>query len=140
MFLARIIKTVTSTVKHHAYDARLVYVVQPVMPDGTDTGPEIVAVDYVNSNVGDTVICGGAPGGRYGLRSRRTAIAVACAAGLRRSRYVAAGRTGRRSAPRSRPGVGYLFGLTNRVGSMPRMALVMAALARDSRTDASASS
>lgn len=38
------------------------YVVQPVMPDGSDTGPEIVAVDYVGSGLGDTVICGGAPG------------------------------------------------------------------------------
>ena len=62
MFLARIIKTVTSTVKHRAYEARIVYVIQPVMPDGEDTGPEIVAVDYVGSNIGDTVVCGGAPG------------------------------------------------------------------------------
>jgi ethanolamine utilization protein EutN len=62
MFLARIIKTVTSTVKHRAYEGRIVYVIQPVMPDGADTGPEIVAVDYVGSNIGDTVVCGGAPG------------------------------------------------------------------------------
>ena len=62
MFLARIIKTVTSTVKHRAYEGRIVYVIQPVMPDGCDTGPEIVAIDYVGSNIGDTVVCGGAPG------------------------------------------------------------------------------
>jgi ethanolamine utilization protein EutN len=62
MFLAKIIKTVTSTVKHRAYEARIVYVVQPVLPDGKKTGPELVAVDYVGSNVGDTVVCGGAPG------------------------------------------------------------------------------
>ena len=62
MFLARVIKTVTSTVKHRAYERRIVYVIQPVMPDGKDTGPEIVAVDYVGSGVGDTVVCGGAPG------------------------------------------------------------------------------
>ena len=62
MFLARIIKTVTSTVKHRAYEGRIVYVIQPVMPDGKQWGPEIVAVDYVGSGIGDTVVCGGAPG------------------------------------------------------------------------------
>ncbi len=62
MFLARIIKSVTSTIKHRAYENRIVYVIQPVMPDGKDTGDEMVAVDYVGSNIGDTVICGGAPG------------------------------------------------------------------------------
>ena len=62
MFLARIIKTVTSTVKHRAYEGRILYVIQPVMPDGKDTGPEIVAIDYMGANVGDTVVCGGAPG------------------------------------------------------------------------------
>lgn len=62
MFLARVVKTVTSTIKHRAYDGRVVYVIQPVMPDGSDVGPEIVAVDYLGSNIGDTVVCGGAPG------------------------------------------------------------------------------
>ena len=62
MFLARIIKTVTSTVKHRAYEGRIVYVIQPVMPDGNQWGPEVVAVDYVGSGIGDTVVCGGAPG------------------------------------------------------------------------------
>ena len=62
MFLARITKTVTSTVKHRAYEKRIVYVIQPVMPDGKDTGPEVVAVDYVGSAIGDTVLCGSAPG------------------------------------------------------------------------------
>jgi len=62
MFLARVIKSVTSTVKHRAYDNRIMYVVQPVMPDGAEWGPEIVAVDYVGSGKGDMVVCGGAPG------------------------------------------------------------------------------
>lgn len=62
MFLARVVKTVTSTIKHRAYEGRVLYVIQPVMPDGTDVGPELVAMDYVGSNIGDTVVCGGAPG------------------------------------------------------------------------------
>ncbi|MBI9016148.1 MAG: EutN/CcmL family microcompartment protein [Phycisphaerae bacterium] len=62
MFLARITKNVTSTIKHPAYESRIVYVIQPVMPDGKDTGTEQVAIDYIGSGIGDIVVCGGAPG------------------------------------------------------------------------------
>ena len=62
MILAQVLKSVTSTVKHRAYDNRIMFVIQPVLPDGTAKGPEIVAVDYVGANIGDIVICGGAPG------------------------------------------------------------------------------
>ncbi|MEN8121902.1 MAG: EutN/CcmL family microcompartment protein [Bacteroidota bacterium] len=62
MFLAKIIKKVVSVQKHEAYKSRTVFVVQPVQPDGTETGNEWVAVDYVGAGVGDLVVCGGAPG------------------------------------------------------------------------------
>jgi ethanolamine utilization protein EutN len=62
MFLARVEKRIVSAAKHKAYDGKTVYVVQPVNPDGKPQGKEWVAVDYVGANIGDIVVCGGAPG------------------------------------------------------------------------------
>ncbi len=62
MFLARVTHAVVSEEKHPAYRGKIVFVVQPVLPDGTDDGNEWVAVDYVGAGIGDTVVCGGAPG------------------------------------------------------------------------------
>lgn len=62
MFLARVEKKVVSSAKHKAYDGKTVYIVQPVEPDGKPKGAEWVAVDYVGANIGDIVVCGGAPG------------------------------------------------------------------------------
>lgn len=62
MFLAKVKKKVVSVQKHEAYRSKIVYVVQPILPDGTEAGQEWVAVDYVGANIGDTVVCGGAPG------------------------------------------------------------------------------
>ena len=62
MFLARVEKKIVSSAKHRAYDGKTVYVVQPVNPDGKPKGSEWVAVDYVGANIGDIVVCGGAPG------------------------------------------------------------------------------
>lgn len=62
MFLARVQKRVVSAAKHKAYDGKTVYIVQPVLPDGKPDGNEWVAVDYVGANIGDIVVCGGAPG------------------------------------------------------------------------------
>ncbi len=62
MFLARVVKTVVASQKHPAYEGKIVYVVQPVRPDGSDDGNEWVAVDYVGAGTGDIVVCGGAPG------------------------------------------------------------------------------
>jgi len=62
MFLARVEKKVVSSAKHKAYGGKTVYVVQPVNPDGKPKGSEWVAVDYVGANIGDIVVCGGAPG------------------------------------------------------------------------------
>ncbi len=62
MFLARVKRKVVSVVKHPAYQGKRVFVVQPVLPDGTEYGSEWLAMDYVSANVGDVVVCGGAPG------------------------------------------------------------------------------
>lgn len=62
MFLAKVVKKVISVQKHEAYKNKIVFVVQPVKPDGTPTGNEWVAIDYVGAGIGDIVVCGGAPG------------------------------------------------------------------------------
>lgn len=62
MFLARVEKQVVSSQKHKAYEGKIVFVVQPIYPDGKAKGNEWVAIDYVGAGVGDIVVCGGAPG------------------------------------------------------------------------------
>ncbi len=62
MFLAKVKHTITATEKHDAYHAKRVFIVQPVRPDGTEKGESWIAMDYVGCGVGDTVVCGGAPG------------------------------------------------------------------------------
>jgi microcompartment protein CcmK/EutM len=62
MYLARVIKKITATQKHRAYDAKSVFLVQSIYPDGVPAGEESAAMDYVGASVGDIVVCGGAPG------------------------------------------------------------------------------
>jgi ethanolamine utilization protein EutN len=62
MFLARVVNKVILTEKHSAYYGKIVFVVQPVLPDGKPDGNEWVAIDYVGAGIGDIVVCGGAPG------------------------------------------------------------------------------
>ena len=62
MFLAKVKKIITATEKHTAYQAKRVFMVQPVKPDGTEKGDPWIAMDYVGCGIGDTVVCGGAPG------------------------------------------------------------------------------
>jgi len=62
MFLAKVKKRVISVQKHESYQGKIVFVVQPIEPDGTEIGNEWVAMDYVGAGVGDIVVCGGAPG------------------------------------------------------------------------------
>lgn len=62
MFLARVKNIITSTEKHPAYQNKRVFIVKAVYPDGREAGIEWVAMDYVGCNIGDIVICGGAPG------------------------------------------------------------------------------
>ncbi len=62
MFLARIKNSITATEKHPAYNAKRVFCVRTIRPDGSETGKEWVAMDYVGAGIGDIVVCGGAPG------------------------------------------------------------------------------
>ena len=62
MYLARIVKRIISSQKHEAYIGKIVFVVQPITPQGESMGEQSVALDYVGAGIGDTVICGGAPG------------------------------------------------------------------------------
>ena len=62
MFLARVTQAVVSEQKHPAYRGKIVFVVQPIRPDGTEDGNEWIAIDYVGAGIGDIVVCGGAPG------------------------------------------------------------------------------
>ena len=56
MFLAHVIGSVVSTVKHASYDGTKLMVVQPVRPDGAPDGPSAVAVDTVGAGAGETVL------------------------------------------------------------------------------------
>jgi ethanolamine utilization protein EutN len=62
MFLAKVIKRVVSVEKHPSYMGKIVFIIQPVLPDLTESGDEWIAMDYVGSGIGDIVVCGGAPG------------------------------------------------------------------------------
>ncbi|RJP69097.1 MAG: ethanolamine utilization protein EutN [Ignavibacteriales bacterium] len=62
MFLAKVKKKIVSSEKHPSYNGRILYIVQPVLPDGKEEGEEWIAMDYVGAGVGDIVVCGGAPG------------------------------------------------------------------------------
>ncbi len=62
MFLGKVKKRVISAQKDEAYQGKTIFVVQTILPDGTETGSEWVAMDYVGAAVGDVVVCGGAPG------------------------------------------------------------------------------
>ena len=56
MTLARVVGTVTSTIKHPAYNGRALMVLQCIDANGNDTGDEILAIDTVQAGVGDTVL------------------------------------------------------------------------------------
>ncbi len=62
MKLGRVVGNVVSTLKHDAYQARTLLLVEPVTPDGTSEGPAKICIDYVGAGVGELVIMGGAPG------------------------------------------------------------------------------
>ena len=45
MFLARVLGSIVSTIKHPAYHGTKLMVVQPLKPDGQEDGPSQLAVD-----------------------------------------------------------------------------------------------
>ena len=62
MSLAKVIGKVVSVVKHSAYDARTLLLVQPISLQGKVVRTPTIAVDYVGAGEGDTVLVGSAPG------------------------------------------------------------------------------
>ncbi|MDA0709393.1 MAG: EutN/CcmL family microcompartment protein [bacterium] len=56
MFLARILGSIVSTIKHPDYNRTKLMIVQPITPDGQDDGPSAVAVDSVGVGKGETVL------------------------------------------------------------------------------------
>ncbi|MCJ8344210.1 EutN/CcmL family microcompartment protein [bacterium] len=56
MKLAKVLKKVISTIKHPSLDGLRLYLVQPIFPDGTNTGETFITIDSVNSSIGSTVI------------------------------------------------------------------------------------
>ncbi len=62
MKLARVLGSVTSTLKHSAYENKKLMLVQPLKLDGQPGGLPTMAVDYVGAGKGDVVLLGAAPG------------------------------------------------------------------------------
>ncbi len=55
MILARVVGNVVATQKDHRYEGGRIMVVRPINPDGSDAGDELLALDAVDSGVGDMV-------------------------------------------------------------------------------------
>lgn len=56
MVLAKVIGNVVSTQKDSRYEGGRLLVVQPINPDGTKAGDDLLALDSVDAGVGDTVV------------------------------------------------------------------------------------
>jgi len=56
MILARVVGNVVSTQKDPRYEGGRIMVVRPMNPDGSDAGDELLALDAVDSGVGDAVV------------------------------------------------------------------------------------
>lgn len=56
MTLGKVIGTVVSTIKHKEYVGYKLFVIQPIDIDGNKTDETFLAVDVVQSGVGDTVL------------------------------------------------------------------------------------
>jgi ethanolamine utilization protein EutN len=55
MQLARVIGDVVATRKEPGYEGVALLLIQPLLPDGSDTGRPLVAVDSVGAGVGERV-------------------------------------------------------------------------------------
>ena len=56
MFLAKVIGNVVATQKNERYEGGRIMIVQPIHLDGTNAGDELLALDSVDSGVGDVVV------------------------------------------------------------------------------------
>ena len=55
MQLARVIGDIVATRKEPSYEGLKLLVIQPLLPDGSDSGRPLVAVDAVGAGVGERV-------------------------------------------------------------------------------------
>jgi ethanolamine utilization protein EutN len=60
--IGKVIGTITSTVKHEAYQNKRLLVVKELNLEGKANGNVRIAVDYIGAGLGDLVLFGGAPG------------------------------------------------------------------------------
>jgi ethanolamine utilization protein EutN len=56
MLLAKVIGNVVATQKNERYEGGRIMIVQPINPDGSISGEELLALDSVDAGVGDTVV------------------------------------------------------------------------------------
>ena len=56
MVLGKVVGNVVATQKDQRYEGSRILVVQPINPDGTNAGDELLALDSVDAGVGDTVV------------------------------------------------------------------------------------
>ena len=56
MVLAKVVGNVVATQKDQRYEGSRILLVQPINPDGTNTGDELLALDSVDAGIGDTVV------------------------------------------------------------------------------------
>ncbi len=56
MVLGKVTGTVVSTQKHPDYNGYKIYVIQPILENGKPKGGTFLALDTVQSGVGDTVL------------------------------------------------------------------------------------
>jgi ethanolamine utilization protein EutN len=56
MLLARVLGNVVATQKNQRYDGARIMLVQPVNPDGSARGAQMLALDSVDSGEGDLVL------------------------------------------------------------------------------------
>ena len=56
MVLAKVVGNVVATQKDRRYEGARILLVQPINPDGTRAGDELLALDSVDAGIGDTVV------------------------------------------------------------------------------------
>jgi microcompartment protein CcmK/EutM len=56
MYIAKVIGDVVSSIKFETLHAQKLLLVQPVDPDGTESGEPLIAIDMVDSGRGDVVL------------------------------------------------------------------------------------
>lgn len=56
MILARVLGNIVATQKNHRYEGARVMLCQQITPEGEEMGTTVLALDAVDSGVGDTVL------------------------------------------------------------------------------------